>query len=207
MNDIRKHINLIESVQSVVEDDLSKYEDIVLNWFMNHAKEDELNIEDVYTMGWLGEFWYHWVAEKKVMPEKAANTMKKYSVSKWEKLFKQKFGVSDEDVVKQALDAAHSSFTETDQAIIKGIAEQFITLPQGVASDIKKGELRYYVRSPKSVSVLHPENFNYPEAIFGPAEFKKLGITPKDFVAWLDKHGVKKTKRPKSSGRSYSYYD
>ena len=100
--------------------------------------------------------------------------------------------------------------TPPDTAIIKWIGDQlsFKIKPE----NIKKMK---YIDWGKSIQLIEGENMHqFPHLLFAEgdnpgddqAALGEINMTLKDFKAWLEKHGVTKTKKP-TSPRYGSYYD
>lgn len=203
MNDIRKHINLIESIQTTITENNSKYEDIVLDWFKRVVEDSEMNIDDIIYAGWMDDVWYDWIKDGKI-PEDVAKNLKAYGSQKWEQLFSKKFGVASEDLAKGVSDEIFGKLSDDDKKIITALAKEFITSPEGLASDFENGELVYYINSPKSIVLYHYDNTNYPAVFVKP---KDSGMTMENFVRWLDNHNARKVKRPSKRKTAAPYYD
>lgn len=96
-----------------------------------------------------------------------------------------------------------------DQAIWDELANQMTTRidpSHPETQDWIQNYLRYYT-SGNRVYVQDYDDTGMPEARFAKQEYQELGITPQEFISWLERQGVKKMKKPKPYKSTRSMYD
>lgn len=171
----------------------------VLKYAMLCLKEDHTPVECIVDC-----------IDASVIPEllnvsdKDYKTMFNYNGAKWEKLFKEHFGHTEDQYLDQQHQAYMAAFTEKERKLYKEMesvctSRLLLELRDGVPT--LRGT--YYYSSPKKLAFM-PESNHIPGVSFTDKWIGDYGFTLAEVEEFLKRLNVTKGKRPKQK-RSYSY--
>lgn len=171
----------------------------VLDYVMDRVRDDNERVEMVVDY-----------LDSDVIPELGListadyNKLYDYSGSKWEKLFKKRFGYTDEQFIDQHQRIIRAALTERERALVKQIEEVCIL---ELLFSLETGKVggTFYYRSPGKLAY-------FPTRYDGGVQFREswlepMGWTLPEVEEFLLKIGATKGKRPKNPRPTPSLYD
>jgi hypothetical protein len=177
---------------------------VVLDIFMDEIKTGGERIDNLRT-------WIMFEADAESYPSIAQidlaiwDKMGDYSESKWHKLFKQRFGYTDEQFLAQQRQMLMASLEPRERSLIDAMSE---AIDYEFDFNYEGKILATFYRSTKTKLIVTPNDSYCPRAVCSEAMLARHGFTVAEAEAFFEKVGITLTKRPvQKKIVNINYYD